>query len=229
MAFLLPDFHNPTGLCLSEVDRSRLRLGCPVVVDETMAELALDVDPPVPLAAHHPGVITIGSAAKTFWGGLRVGWVRADADLVQQLGQARTSTDLGTPVVEQLACVELLGEIDRILPDRLAVLRRRRALLLDLVAERLPDWTIGRSVGGLSVWARFPQPVSSALAAVAPQFGVRLAAGPRFGIGGAFERFVRLPYSLDAAAMTAGIDGIAEALAAVRAGRRADTPPSALA
>jgi hypothetical protein len=29
--------------------------------------------------------------------------------------------------------------------------------------------------------------------------------------------------------MTAGIDGIAEALAAVRAGRRADTPPAALA
>ncbi|MEV0696979.1 PLP-dependent aminotransferase family protein [Saccharopolyspora sp. NPDC050389] len=229
MAYLLPDFHNPTGLCLPERDRAELRLGCPVVVDETMAELALDVDPPVPLAAHHAGVISIGSAAKTFWGGLRVGWVRTDADLVQQLGQARAGTDLGTPVVEQLACVELLGEIDRLLPDRLADLRLRRALLLDLLAERLPDWTITPSAGGLSVWARLPQPTSSALAAVAPQFGVRLAAGPRFGIGGAFERFVRLPYSLDAAEMTAGIDGIAEALAAVRAGRRADTPPAALA
>lgn len=228
MACLLPDFHNPTGLCMTEQTRARLRLGAVTVVDETMAELALDVDPPVPLAAHHPGVITIGSAAKTFWGGLRVGWVRADADLVRQLGQARAGTDLGTPVVEQLACVELLGRIDRILPDRLADLRAQRALLLDLVAERLPDWTVGRSVGGLAVWARLPEPTSSALAAVAPQFGVRLAAGPRFGVGGAFERFVRLPYSLDADAMTAGVDGIAAALAAVRAGRRADTPPAAL-
>lgn len=229
MAYLLPDFHNPTGLCLSELARAQLRLGCPVVVDETMAELALDVDPPVPLAAHHAGVITIGSAAKSFWGGLRVGWVRADADLVQQLGQARAGTDLGTPVLEQLACVELLSDIGQILPDRLADFRRRRALLLTLAAERLPDWTIGTSVGGLSVWARLPGPTSSALAAVAPQFGVRIAAGPRFGIGGAFERFIRLPYSLDAAAMTAGINGIAEALAAVHAGRHADTPPTALA
>ncbi|MEU6268165.1 PLP-dependent aminotransferase family protein [Saccharopolyspora shandongensis] len=229
MAYLLPDFHNPTGLCLPERDRAELRPACPVVVDETMAELALDVDPPVPLAAHHTGVISIGSAAKTFWGGLRVGWIRADAGLVQRLGQARAGIDLGTPVVEQLACAELLGEIDRLLPDRLADLRLRRGLLLDLLAARLPDWTAGPSAGGLSVWARLPQPVSSALAAVAPEFGVRLAAGPRFGIGGAFERFVRLPYSLDAAAMTAGIDGIAEAFEAVQAGRRANTPPAALA
>jgi len=229
MAYLLPDFHNPTGLCLSEEARARLRLHCPVVVDETMAELALDLTPPVPLAAYHPDVVTIGSAAKTFWGGLRVGWLRADADLVQRLGQARTETDLGSPVLEQLACAELLGEIDQILPGRLDELRQRRALLRNLVATHLADWTLGLSMGGLSVWARLAEPISSALAAVAPQFGVRLAAGPRFGVGGAFERFVRLPYSMEPAALTTGIAGIAEALAAVRTGRRTDTPPSALA
>ncbi|MET0236719.1 MAG: PLP-dependent aminotransferase family protein [Kibdelosporangium sp.] len=227
MAYLMPDFHNPTGLCMSDRDRAGLRLGCPAVVDETMAELALDVGPPVPLAAHHPGIITIGST-KIFWGGLRVGWVRADADLVQRLSQARAGIDLGTPVVEQLACVELLAEAGQILTARLADLRDRRALLRTLVAGHLPDWTIGPSVGGMSVWAQLPAPVSSALAAVAPQFGVRLAAGPRFGVGGAFERFLRLPYSQNADAMTTGIGGIADAFTAVRAGRRADTPPAVL-
>lgn len=76
LAYLMPDFHNPTGLCLSEKDRLSLRPQCPIVVDETMAELALDVAPPTPLAAYHSNVITIGSMAKTFWGGLRVGWIR---------------------------------------------------------------------------------------------------------------------------------------------------------
>lgn len=229
MAYLLPDFHNPTGLCLSDEARARLSLSCPVIVDETMAELALDVRRPVPLAARHAGVITIGSADKTFWGGLRVGWVRADADVVQRLAQARPGMDLGTPVLEQLACAELLGEIDQILPGRLDELRQRRTLLRSLVAEHLPDWTIGTSMGGLSVWARLAEPISSALAAMAPQFGVRLAAGPRFGVGGAFERFVRLPYSMDPTAMTAGIIGIAEAVSVIRAGRRAASEPSALA
>jgi DNA-binding transcriptional MocR family regulator len=131
--------------------------------------------------------------------------------------------------VEQLACVELLADIDRILPGRLADLRQRRGQLLALAAERLPDWTVRRPMGGLSAWAQLPRPISSALAAVTPHFGVHLAAGPRFGVGGAFERFVRLPYSLEEAAMTAGVEGIAAAAAAVQAGRSADTPPSSLA
>jgi hypothetical protein len=38
--------------------------------------------------------------------------------------------------------------------------------------------------------------MSTALAVVAPDFGVRLAAGPRFGVGGAFERYVRVPFTL---------------------------------
>ena len=31
---------------------------------------------------------------------------------------------------------------------------------------------------------------------LADRYGLRLAAGPRFGVDGAFERFVRLPFSL---------------------------------
>ena len=32
---------------------------------------------PLPFAAHLPDVVTLGSASKAFWGGLRIGWVRA--------------------------------------------------------------------------------------------------------------------------------------------------------
>ena len=229
MAYLVPDFHNPTGLCLPDGDRTRLRLNCLTVVDETTAELALDIAPATPLAAYHRNVITIGSAAKTFWGGLRVGWIRADPDLIQRLSQARPGTDLGTPVVEQLACAELLAEIDQILPAALDDLRHRRAVLHGLLTEHLPDWTTSTASGGLSVWAHFPEPISSMLAAVAPEFGVRVAAGPRFGVGGAFERFTRLPYCLDADAMKTGIAAIADAVRAVQAGRRADSRFDALA
>jgi hypothetical protein len=31
---------------------------------------------------------------------------------------------------------------------------------------------------------------------IAPEFGIRLAAGPRFGIGGAFEHYLRVPFTL---------------------------------
>jgi hypothetical protein len=41
--------------------------------------------------------------------------------------------------------------------------------------------------------------VSSALVAAAAGHGVTLAAGPRFGLDGAFERYLRVPYTLPGA------------------------------
>ena len=41
----------------------------------------LDGQPmPRPFAAYAPDTITLGSASKSFWGGLRLGWVRAPHD-----------------------------------------------------------------------------------------------------------------------------------------------------
>ena len=80
-------------------------------------------------------------------------------------------------------------------------------------------------MGGLSVWATMPDPISSTLAALAPQHGLRLAAGPRFGIGGAFERHLRIPYSLDTPALDAGIHALTATVDAAHSGHRAtDTP-----
>ncbi|WP_267887330.1 PLP-dependent aminotransferase family protein [Streptomyces sp. WM4235] len=39
LAYLIPDFHNPTGMCMSTSVRQRLRLACPTIVDETMTDL----------------------------------------------------------------------------------------------------------------------------------------------------------------------------------------------
>jgi hypothetical protein len=43
---------------------------------------------------------------------------------------------------------------------------------------------------------------------LAPEFGIRLAAGPRFGIGGAFERNLRLPFTLAPDKLEAAVLGL---------------------
>ena len=48
--------------------------------------------------------------------------------------------------------------------------------------------------GGLSLWVNLGVPVSSQLALAARAEGLLVGAGPRFGLDGAFERFVRLPF-----------------------------------
>ncbi|WP_104062724.1 PLP-dependent aminotransferase family protein [Arthrobacter sp. 4R501] len=201
MAYVVPDFHNPTGQLMPDVQRRQLvraaaAAGTVLVVDETLRELNLDGVETSPVAAFGPAVVTIGSLSKSHWAGLRTGWIRASEAMIQRFAAARTSLDLGGPLMEQLAAAHLVRALDEPLPARLSALRDNRAALLELLAGHLPDWETARPAGGLSVWCRLPAPVSTALTMIAPDFGIRLAAGPRFGVGGAFERYLRVPFTL---------------------------------
>jgi DNA-binding transcriptional MocR family regulator len=201
MAYVVPDFHNPTGQLMPDVQRRQLvraavAAGTVLVVDETLRELNLDGAETSPVAAFSPAVVTIGSLSKSHWAGLRTGWIRASETMIQRFAAARTSLDLGGPLMEQLAAAHLVRALDEPLPARLSALRDNRTALLELLAGHLPDWETGHPAGGLSVWCRLAAPVSSALTVIAPDFGIRLAAGPRFGIGGAFERYLRVPFTL---------------------------------
>ena len=201
LAYLVPDFHNPTGQLMADPGRRRLvraaaAAGTTLVVDETLRELNLDGVGTTPVAACSSAVVTIGSLSKSHWGGLRTGWIRASQDLIQRFAAARTSLDLGGPVMEQLAAAHLVRAMDEPLPARLAALRDNRKALLELLAGYLPEWETLYPSGGLSAWCRLPAPISTALTVIAPDFGIRLAAGPRFGIGGAFERYLRVPFTL---------------------------------
>ncbi|WP_054812391.1 MocR-like transcription factor YczR [Nocardia arizonensis] len=223
LAYLVPDFNNPTGLLLDAAGRAELaaiarETRMTVVVDESMVDLRLGEGPlPPPVAAFAKGaeIVTIGSASKSFWGGLRVGWVRTNQALITKLLGIRSTVDLGTPVMDQLATVHLLEHAETILDRRREQLRSQRGAMLDALAEELPDWRVIEGRGGMSLWAQLPAPVSTALAATAPNHGVLLAAGPRFGVQGAFERFLRLPYTHSESELRLAVKGIAAAYQAL--------------
>lgn len=201
MAYLVPDFHNPTGRIMTDLQRRRLvraaaSAGTVLVVDETLREVNLDGVRTLPLSAFGPAVVSIGSLSKSHWAGLRTGWIRAEESMITRFVATRTTMDLGGPVVEQLAAARLVDRYTEPLETRLAELRRNREALLELLPEHLPTWEVERPRGGLTVWCRIPSPCSTALTVLTPDFGVRLAAGPRFGVGGAFEHYVRVPYTL---------------------------------
>jgi DNA-binding transcriptional MocR family regulator len=204
LAYLVPDHQNPTGGLLDDAGRAQLvalarRTGTPLVVDETLAELTFagPVHAPVALhAADSPIVITVGSAAKVVWGGLRIGWVRTAAPLIRRLGALRAATDLGSPVLEQLVATRLIDDMEPLVRARCAELADARNHLLGRLGEAFPSWRPSRPSGGLSLWVDLGAPVSSRLVGAARRHDVLLAAGPRFGLAGAFERYLRVPYSL---------------------------------
>ena len=234
LSYLLPDFHNPTGRLMGDGCRHRIadiaaEKGSRMIVDETMIDLWLDVPRPVSMAAFDRGanVITLGSMGKSFWGGLRIGWVRASRETIAALSASRAANDMGSPILEQLAATALLRRPDDILDARRQAIREQRDHLLGLVGERLPDWRFQRPPGGLSAWAELPRPLGSALAVAAHDLGVRIAPGSRFGVGGAFERFVRLPYALPTTILSDVVDRLVQAWADVAATGKQVTLPNA--
>lgn len=221
LVFVIPDYQNPTGRCMDDDQRVALatlarRTRTPLVVDETVTELALDGLPPTPFASLVSGsgsapVITVGSASKTFWGGIRIGWVRASRSMIERIARTKASVDISTSVLDQLVVEHLLGEITEVLGRRLPRVRAQRDHLRALVADRFPGWTSTEPEGGLSLWVDLGAPVSSMLVTAAARHGVLLAAGPRFGLDGAFERFLRLPYTLPEPRLDLAVERLATA------------------
>ncbi|ASN51983.1 PLP-dependent aminotransferase family protein [Sinomonas sp. R1AF57] len=215
VAYVMPDFQNPTGASLAPEGRERLarlaeRHGTLLVADETTALLDIRRGPLAPLAAWSPTSVTLGGLSKLAWGGLRIGWIRAPRSVLARLAQARPALDLGTPVFEQLVAAELLAREDLLVAERRTRLAAGLDTLTGALAEGFPEWRFTQPDGGMAVWADCSPLSSSRLVVAAHARGVALTAGPRFGFDGAFEHRLRLPF-------TASPEELADAVAALRA------------
>ncbi|GAB3584497.1 aminotransferase-like domain-containing protein [Calidifontibacter terrae] len=211
---VVADFHNPTGRLLPGADRARLcRLwsdhGVVGIVDETLCDTWLDVEPDVrPVASYGRDVVTIGSSSKTYWGGLRMGWIRTSARRVKMLATARRALDLSPSVIDQLVLAELIIAGAGLPPEVRERFRASRDLLLDF--GRSLGWEAQTPAGGLSIWWSLPAPASPALVREAGRRGIALHAGSAFAVNGAgLDRHLRTPYAL-------GPERMAEALPLLR-------------
>ena len=131
--------------------------------------LALDeAEMPLPFAAHAPARSSLGSASKAFWGGLRIGWVRAPQPRMAEAGRGPADPRPRRPGARAAGA----GPPDGPTGGGAARVRARAARGLAggavaALAAQLPSWRFRLPAGGLSLWCELPRPVSSALAAAA--------------------------------------------------------------
>ncbi len=210
LAFLMPDFHNPTGMSMTPADRERLatlaqREGTTLVADETTALLDIDRGALPPLACFSSTVVTLGSLGKLVWGGLRIGWIRGPRELLAKVLRNRPGMDLGTPLFEQLVATILLRQTPLLTANRSRELRTGRDHLVRLLAAEFPHWKLDVPDGGMALWINTETASTSALALAARAEGLAIVPGPRFGLDGAFERFLRLPFSYPTEELNEGV------------------------
>ena len=230
LAYLMPDFHNPTSRSMSLAARELIvhaahSHGTLIISDETTADLDIDRNVELaPLAAFDESgetVISVGSASKTIWGGLRVGWIRASEHFINRLHAARFSYDLGVGVLDQLTVSEMLEHLPAVLDHRRAIHRDSREALRASLQQHLPESRLHHVAGGVAAWIDLDAPVSSALTIAARARGLLIGAGPWFGLHGEFERNIRIP-------ITASPDDIGRAIDILGVARH-DLPPRQLA
>jgi DNA-binding transcriptional MocR family regulator len=216
-AYLIPDFHNPTGAVMSSSDREAWaaelrRHDVLPIIDETLRPVNLDdIELPPPFASFDARAITMGSFSKAFWGGLRIGWARVPNARAMAMLQTRQRIDLGASAFEQLVAADLARGGADIAAIRRTEARQARDHLIAALSRTLPDVRTTRPNGGLNLWLTFPEPVSTRLVACASQRGLLLTPGSRFLARGGGERNLRLPYTQPLDVLSDAVDRLARA------------------
>lgn len=223
LVYTIPHFHNPTGLLMppeaaGPLARATRKAGGWLLADETITDAALDVPVPPPFAAgvspaDAERLLVCGSLGKSFWGGIRMGWLRGPSRVVHELAAARASLDLASPVIDQLIAVAVLREGLGLPDDGRGRTRRNRAAMEQALRARMPEWTWRTPEGGHCLWVRLTeQEESTSLVHRAGTHGLLLQSGPRFGADpGTYERFLRLPYTQDPATLGEAVRRLAAA------------------
>lgn len=188
--YVLPNFQNPSGRCLSAARRGALvgaarELGLPLVEDNPYGDLWFDTPPPPPMAAAWPeGAVYLGSFSKVLAPGLRLGYLVAPAEMFPKLLQAKQAADLHTPGFNQRVVHEVIrgGFLEQHVPAIRARYRLHRDAMRAALERHLPEgcrWNV--PAGGMFFWMEAPPGVDTLeLLPKAVEAGVAFVPGAAF-------------------------------------------------
>lgn len=203
--YVLPNFHNPAGITLSEERRYRLveiagKYGVPIIEDDPYGELRFEGKDLVPLIVlHKENVIYLSTFSKTLAPGIRIGWVTAPGRVIDRLIMAKQAADLHTSTFVQMVANDICqrGILKRHVQVIRKVYRERRDVMLEAMGEFFPagvTWT--RPQGGMFLWVRLPERVDAAkLLKVALEEKVAFVPGAAFFPNGGGHNTMRLNFS----------------------------------
>ena len=214
-----PQHQNPTGSRLP-VDRVEAvaalakNYRVPVLDDRVSADLGFDRRHLSAIDEFDTGGygITLGSICKVAWPGLRLGWVRADAQVINRLRSPKALSDMATSAVSQLLAMDIVDRYEEFVDARVTALRPAADMVVETLRNDLPDWSFAPVRGGLSVWAKLPDDASAtAFVQHAGRHGVLVASGRQFCAIDADCPNLRIPFTSDLDDLEEGLRRIVEA------------------
>ena len=193
LIYTIPNFHNPTGTCLSSARRRQLivlaeRYNVPILEDDFVGDLRYEGHAQPSLKALDPGgqVIYVSTFSKMLVPGLRVGFIVADGPVYESLLNYKRLSDLATSTLIQrtLDAFVTVGRYQTYLHRSSQIFRKRRDAMLKAIERHLPaKVSFDIPSGGLFIWLRLPNGMSAIeLLSIACKEGVAFVPGSHFFI-----------------------------------------------
>lgn len=196
LIYLSPFFHNPAGIIYSEqrkkgmIDRLADAPYC-LLEDDPYGELWFDeTDKPLTLpikatAGEAFPICYVGSFAKIFGPGLRLGYLLAPKEIIEKCELTKQSMDACTSSFTQVLAHEYLsqGKLAPYLAALRPIYKRRAEKMLHALKQYMPEgvtWTTPK--GGFYVWVTLPEKCDST-----EVLNRSLTGGAAFVIGSAFD------------------------------------------
>ncbi|MBN1311724.1 MAG: PLP-dependent aminotransferase family protein [Anaerolineae bacterium] len=191
LIYTIPNFHNPTGVCLSGQRRRQLlaladRYNVPILEDDFVGDLRYDGRAQPALKSLDPGgrVIYVSTFSKMLTPGLRAGFLVAEGPVYDSLVEFKRTYDLATSSVIQraLEAYVTVGRYQTHLRRSCQVYRKRRDAMLLAIHRHLPAGVqVIPPQGGLFIWLTLPDNLSADdLLPLACREGVAFAPGRNF-------------------------------------------------
>jgi len=166
----IPNSQNPSGITYSDRKRQETAEvmrdhGILFVEDDAYGELQFSGNAMRPIRAYLPEqVITTGSFSKILAPGMRMGWVVAPAEVMEQLVIAKQASDLHSNYLSQRIAYEYLlsNDIDRHIRKIRSAYRHQRDVMIRMLDEEFSETvSFTRPRGGMFLWVTLPKGCSS--------------------------------------------------------------------
>lgn len=167
LLYVIPNFQNPTGRCMSAARRKAVyELACRydfvIIEDNPYGELRFAGEdiPSIKSLDTEGRVIYAGSFSKVISPGMRLGFVSAAPEIISKIVVCKQVSDVHSNILAQMICHRILTECD--FEAHIANLREIYRRKYNIMAEGIEKnfskkITVTKPDGGLFIWGTLPE------------------------------------------------------------------------
>ncbi len=170
--YTVPTFQNPTGLTMSLSRRRALleiagKKGIPIIEDDPYGLLRFkgEAVPSLYALAKGKGVIYMSTFSKLLSPGIRLGFMVAENEVIQQLVYAKQASDLQNNTFIQFAVYHYCknGSLEKHIPKIIVDYAHRAEVMMAAIRENFPKQVkCFEPEGGMFVWCELPKGIRAA-------------------------------------------------------------------